>query len=352
VSRNAQLQITVSLIALSTYTLIAFVPAQAADPFTIVRSEPRARVVIVKDRNATEAFRPQPEIIRAMVERGITKLTGKGTPSEAWLSLVSTQDVVGLKVYSTPGQNSGTRPTVAATVAEELIKAGVPPKHIIIWDKSEHDLREAGFFLLAARLGVRVAGSAQAGYDLDTFYDTPLLGKLIWGDVEFGREGEGVGRKSYVSKLVTRQITKIINVTPLLNHNTAGVSGNLYGLTIGSVDNTLRFESNASRLATAVPELYALPVLGDRVVLNIVDALIGQYEGGERGLLHYSTVLNQLRFSRDPVALDVLSIKELDRLRRAAHAPNVRPNLDLYRNAEMLQLGVSDVTRIGVETVK
>ena len=65
-----------------------------------------------------------------------------------------------------------------------------------------------------------------------------------------------------------------------------------------------------------MPEIYALPVLGDRVALNITDALIGQYEGGSRGLLHYSSVLNQLWFSHDPVALDTLAIKELDRERR------------------------------------
>ena len=41
-------------------------------------------------------------------------------------------------------------------------------------------------------------------------------------------------------------MTKIINVTPLLNHNLAGVSGILYGLAIGSVDNTLRFELDPS----------------------------------------------------------------------------------------------------------
>lgn len=339
-------------VALVLCAFAAFAPARAADPFTTARSAPRARVVVVQDRDAIEAFCPRPEIVQVMVNRALISLTGKATPQDAWLSLVSTQDIVGLKVFSAPGQNSGTRPTVVATIASGLINAGVPPKHIIVWDKSEYDLRAAGFFALADQLGVRVAGSAQAGYDRAIFYETPLIGSLIWGDLEFGRTGEGIGRKSYVSKLVTREMTKIINITPLLNHNTAGVSGNLYGLTMGSVDNTMRFESEASRLAGAVPEIYALPVLGDRVVLNVVDALICQYEGGQHGLLHYSTVLNQLRFSRDPVALDMLSIKELDRQRRATRAPNVRPNLELYRNAALLELGVSDVTRIVVETLK
>jgi len=160
-----------------------------------------------------------------------------------------------------------------------------------------------------------------------------------------------VGRKSFVSTLVSREITKIINITPLLNHNEAGVSGNLYSLASGSADNLIRFEYSPATLATAIPEIYSLPALSDHVVLNITDALICQYEGGERGLLHYSATLNQLRFSLDPVALDVLSIQELDRLRQNAHAPSVKPNSKLYSNAALLQLGVNDLKRIQVDTL-
>ena len=88
------------------------------------------------------------------------------------------------------------------------------------------------------------------------------------------------------------------------------------------------------------------------MALNITDALICQYEGGERGLLHYSAVLNQLRFSRDPVALDVLSLQELDRQRQAADAPAVKRNLQLYSNAALLQLGVDDARRIQVDSIQ
>src|SRR5438309_830875 len=108
-----------------------FSSAFAADPFsTSARTGPRARVVTVSDRDATEAFRPRPERIQTMVERGITRVTGKSTPRDAWLSLVSTQDVVGIKVFSLPGPNSGTRPAVAAAVAQGLIAAGLPPANI------------------------------------------------------------------------------------------------------------------------------------------------------------------------------------------------------------------------------
>lgn len=289
-----------------------------------------------------------------MVDRGITKLTGKTTVPEAWRSLVTTQDVVGIKVFSVPGPNSGTRPAVVAAVVEGLLAAGLPPKQIIVWDRQTADLRLAGFFELSDRYHIRVAGSAQAGWDERVFYnpDSPILGNLIWGDLEFGKKGDGVGRKSFVSRLVCREMTKIINVTPLLNHNEAGVSGNLYSLATGSVDNLVRFESSPDTLATAIPEIYSLPALSDHVVLNITDALICQYEGGERGLLHYSATLNELRFSRDPVALDVLSIQELARQRRLASAPSVRPNLKLYSNAALLQLGVDDLKRIQVDALR
>jgi len=327
--------------------------SRATDAFTTERLTPSASsVLIIEDPRATEAFRPREEIVSEMVRRGITGLTSQPTPRVAWLSLVSTQDIIGLKVYSKPGPDSGTRPAVVAAVARALLAAGVPPRHIIIWDRDAEDLRSAGFFDLGEQLGVRVAASARAGWDPTNYYDTPLLGNLVYGDLEFGKKGEGVGRKSFVSKLVSQELTKIINLSPLLNHNTAGVCGNLYSLALGSVDNTYRFEGDPARLAQAVPEIYALPLLGDRVVLNITDALLCQYEGGERGLLHYSTVLNQLRFSRDPVALDMLSVKELERQRRLAHATRIRPNLELYRNASLLELGVSDITKLQIETLR
>ena len=325
-------------------------PAAAPDSAAASGREPakRSRVVMAQEAGATVAFSPQPEKIPPIIQRGLTQLTGKPTPAKAWRSLVSTQDTVGIKVYSAPGPTSGTRPAVVEAVVQSLLAAGQPPKQIVVWDKHLSDLRQAGFFELAERYGVRVAGAAEAGYDEKTFYETALLGQLVWGDLEFGQKGDGVGRKSYVSKLVTQQMSKIINVTPLLNHNFAGVSGNLWGLALGSVDNTIRFENDADRLATGVPEIIALPALGDRVALNIVDALICQYQGEEKTLLHYSAPLNQLWFSTDPVALDVLSIQELDRQRKAANDRAVKANFELYQNASLLEIGVSDPRHIDV----
>ncbi len=311
----------------------------------------RARVVIVHDPAATTAFKAHDETVRSMVRLGLRTLTGQTDLTTAWRSLISTQDVVGIRVVSAPGPLSGTRPAVVAAVIEDLLAAGLPPTNLIIWDRRMANLRQAGFVALAERWGVRVGASTESGWDPDQSYDFPLLGRLVWGDFEFGRQGQGVGRRSFVSTLVSRQMTRLIQITPLLNHNVAGVSGNLYGLALDSVDNTLRFEGQADLLARAVPEIYALPVLGDRVALNIVDALVCQYQGEETMLLHYSVPLNQLRFSTDPVALDILSLEELKRQREAARMAPIKTPMELYHGASELWIGVSEPKRIEVEKV-
>ena len=79
-----------------------------------------ARVVVVHDSDATEAFGAIPEKIPPMVEKGLTLLTGKSTQAEAWRSLLSTNDIVGIKVHSQPGARSGTRPAVVAAVVQGL----------------------------------------------------------------------------------------------------------------------------------------------------------------------------------------------------------------------------------------
>src|SRR5262249_2901008 len=140
----------------------------------------RARVVTVQGNDAIVAFNTREDAIRPMVASGLTNLTGKATEKAAWLSLVSTQDTIGIKVFSFPGAISGTRPAVVSGVVQGLLAAGVPAKKIIIWDKREVDLRLAGYGELARRFGVSIEGSADVGYDDNVAYETALIGRLVW----------------------------------------------------------------------------------------------------------------------------------------------------------------------------
>ena len=346
-SRNASLQLP--LLAL----LAGIFSAAGADFFAPPATNAAVRVVEVGDSGLQNAFLADDAKVAAAFDSGLLALTGAADVPAAWRALVRTNDAVGVKVFSAPGALSGTRPAVAAAVVRGLIAAGVPPARITVWDRRAADLRAAGFFEFTEKFGVRVAGAVEAGYETTNFYlpESPVVGALVWGDSEFGRKGEGLGKKSYVSKLLA-PMTRIISIVPVVDEPAAGACGHLYGLALGAVDNTRRFEGDADRLAVALPEICALPGLADRLALCVTDGLLVQYQGGPASSIQFSAVRDRLWLARDPVALDALARRELADARRAAGIAEPPGGGELGTNAALLQLGVNDLARIRVEKVK
>lgn len=340
--------VTALLTSFPNQTTLAAVQLQPL-PNTSVKT---GKIVISEDRLATYEFNTRLENIGWILDRGMAALTGQTNMVAAWRQVATPTDTVGIKVLSAPGATAGTRKDVVAAVIRRLLNAGIPARQIIVWDQHLTHLKLAGYKELEQSLGIRLAGSSDSGYDPETFYETPLLGRLVFGDLEFGKTGEGIGRKSYVSKLVSKEITRIISIPPMLNHNEAGISGHLLGLALASVDNTLRFETDPSRLASAVPEIFALPAIADKLALCITDALFCQYHGEASSLLHYSVTLNQLWLSRDPVATDLLGLRELERHRSRANAPRIKFGAELYSNAGLLELGASELRNIEIQEVR
>jgi hypothetical protein len=158
-----------------------------------------------------------------------------------------------------------------------------------------------------------------------------------------------VGRRSHVSKLLTRQVTRIIPVTPLLTHHSGGIYGHLMSLAFGSVDNMYRFEADPSRTEESVPELCALDDLMPKVAFGVTDALVGQVRGDDKARLHDTIALNELRFGSDLVALDVVSMSDVAAARKAYPIEGERPlRTDLFFNAEVLELGIAHTNLIEV----
>jgi hypothetical protein len=308
-------------------------------------------VVLVTDPEATLKLQPQPKRVEAMIQEGITTLTGATNATTAWGTLVGSNDVVAIKVYSSPGPSSGTRIAVVTAVAQGLLSAGVAHTNILVWDRSATDLRLAGYGRLAESLGIRLGGALESGYNESDSYEFALVTGLRFGDLEFGRKEEGVGRRSFVTKLLGSNVTRIISIAPASNKHSTGVTGHLYSLAMGAVDNTWRFETNPSTLSWALPEIYAMPSVGDRVVLCITDALICQYEGEEATFLHYSQVANEIYLGTDPVAMDLLAIQRLEQLRRKSDSPAIQPDLKAYQNAALLELGVADLNKVPVHRI-
>ncbi len=319
------------------------------------KAEPSVRVVMAEAPGAVVKFKPVAAAVRALVDRGVKQLAGTNRLDAAWRALLTTNGVyaanelIGIKVAAASGEGGGARVETAAALIESLLAAGLASGQIVVWDRSAADLEQAGFKALQARYKVRVAGAVEAGYDAAAFYDSPFLGEPAPTDLEFGKKGDAVGRRSHVTKLLTREITRIIHVAPMNVRRRAGVSGHLAGLALDTLDNTRRFERDQNWFEQAVVEILALPAFDNRVALCVTDALICQYQGEQETLLHYSAALGQLWFSGDPVALDILAVGELGRLRSLAKMPPLEPRMALYENAALMRHGVNDRKRIIVE---
>ena len=317
----------------------------------------RATIIVAHQTGATVAFTPGANAARQLVALAFRAQSSDKTTATAWRSVLEPKDVVGFKVTSSPGPVAGTRPVVVRALIESLREIGHPATQIVIWDRRKTDLIEAGFARLAEELGVRCVGVDEAGWDDAKGYDSPVPGRLVHGDFEFGRResvsGGGIlGRKSHATRLLTHDVTKIITVAPLLNHNQIGVNGHIASLGLGSVDNTLRFEDSADRLAEALPEICALDEIFPKLALCVTDAMLCQYRGEERTLLHYAVATDELWLSADPVALDTFALQELAFARQRAPVDGEKPfKTEVYRNCELLELGVADLKRIDLRRV-
>lgn len=305
-----------------------------------------SKVFSVYSEEASAAFKINQDAVRKMMEAGLKALFEKATSKEALLSVISTNDVIGIKVFSLANGISGTRTETVKALAECLLEAGVPKENIIVWDRKKENLILSGYKKMCGEVGIKMTTPLEEGWDLETYYESFFPASLTVGDVEFGKSGNDIGRKSYVSKLVSKKCTKFILVSPSMHHNTLGATGNVYSLASGATDNFLRFENAGNRLVEAAPEIYAMEAVGDKVVFCITDALICQYRGEKNSFLHYAKELKELRFSKDPVALDWFLLKDMMLLRKQSIAEFATVGKLLCENSVLLELGNISDSRI------
>ncbi len=312
------------------------------------------KVVALSTGDAAANGAVKPAAVHRAVEQGMLALTGATDVAAAWRSFVGPEDVVGIKVNPIGGALLSTRPEVVDAVIAGLAAAGVERSRIVIWDRREFQLAEAGF--TASRFpGVTIAGTEVKGPNGD-FYDGE--GRL-WArdnidrehpayvaDVEmsYGRETLpymiNEGRESYFTKLVTRRCTKIVNV-PVLKNTRDSVSACLKNLSYGSLSNTGRLHKLWAR---SVAEPCAFPCLRDKVALNIVDGLLACYDGGPGANPEFIWDANLMLFGTDPVAVDAVALDVIgaERLRRGvvkSLSPRGREYMEI---AAALGLGVAD----------
>src|SRR5512132_3018727 len=101
------------------------------------------KVVKVTDPKSIAKEKFDGKVIAAMVEKGITSLTGKNL-KESFKLLFEKTDVVGLKVNPIGAPLINTRPEVVEAVIKWLVDSGLPKANIVIWDRFDYMLKDAG----------------------------------------------------------------------------------------------------------------------------------------------------------------------------------------------------------------
>jgi len=327
------------------------------------------RVVRITDRRVLKGDQVRPRVVRRMFADGITQLTGKPM-GDSFRIFFEPGDVVGIKVNPVGPPLINTRLELVDAVIAWLTECGLPADRIVVWDRFDAMLRSAGF--TAERFpGVRIAALQSMGegsnflgpdgrhisadsFDPEVFYFVKgVEGKGVRGyrdDEYYLNQHVFNGEYSYYGKLVTRELTKIINLAVFKNTG-HGISMATKNLGYGALANTGRLHVPLGLRVNT--EVLAAPCLRDRLVLNVIDGIRGQYEDGPMLNEQYVYPHHTLYFGTDPFAMDTVCHHELVAKRRAMGiAVNEHPRFTEYlRLGEELGLGVADPARISLRRI-
>jgi hypothetical protein len=102
------------------------------------------RVVEAHDPKAMVNDKPASEVVRAMFEKGMERLTGENL-KKSFQTLFEKGDVVGIKVNPVGAGLISTRLEVVDATVDWLVENGIKPENIVIWDRYDFMLNEAGF---------------------------------------------------------------------------------------------------------------------------------------------------------------------------------------------------------------
>src|SRR6266545_7064144 len=316
-------------------------------------------VYSVHDSAAIKDYRTNPRIVREMVNRLVLAVTGQSDVGKAWASLVAPNDRVGIKICAAGGELFTTHHEIVNAIVDGLAAAGHSRSSIIVWDRSLGGVKEAGY--RPAVDGYQLKAIApHDGYDPKTVFSAPLLGKLVWGDLEyFGDVGkmpmlsdtENTSNVSHFSKIISTEVDKVINVPVMSISETNGIAGCIYNMTIPNIDNWRRFAQGSRFGAESLAEIYANPIIAKKVVFNLMDGLIAQYAGGPQPQPNYAVHNATLYASKDKVALDAIALKRLEEWRARASLPAIGRLAAYVGFASQLGLGNSALNRIEVRNI-
>jgi len=321
------------------------------------------KVVQVTDDNSVIDGSPQETAAYNMLKSGMLALTGESDLKAAWLKFVSPTERIGLKVNPVAGKLLSTSHAVTKSVIKQLQEAGIPTENIIIWDRRLMQLHETGYNE-ENYSGIKIKGTecmdenggfynaegklyGEENVDKDHYFYADLEGEYDSYTLPYMVNG---GKYSYFSKICTQDVDKIINI-PILKNAGATTTLCLKNLSFGAISNTGRLHKLWHKTCAYI---CAFPPLRDKVVLNIVDGLIGCFEGGPAANPQYICEYKTLLLGSDPVAVDRIGhdIIIAKRMEENIQKEDKKTASEFIDIAQELKLGTSDRDKIELLVVE
>jgi len=290
-----------------------------------------SRVAVI--RSAT-VITPGGEIhtpkIPLMIERGLSLLLGTPDAREAIGQIFRPSDRVGIKINTIGGRLISTRPELSLSLAESLHRAGIQEKNIVIWDRSNRELREAGYRLRSDRNRLKVFATDTEGAG----YATELFSHLNIG--------------SLFSTIQSNFVTASASLAILKDHGLAGVTASMKNY-FGAIHNPNKYHDD--RCDPYIAELFAASPIRNKHRLSLIDALRVQYHRGPSFHAQWAEPCGMLILSLDAVAADSVGWQVIERLRSRKGLPSLeeekrRP--DYLWTAEKMGLGTATPEKIQI----
>ena len=352
-----------------------------------------------------------PGAVHRAFAAGLKAITGENSLENAWSSMFSPDDVVGIKINCLGAPKISSSLASVDEVIAGLKSAGIKENNIIIWDHRDQAFKRTGLQVNKSSVGVRVHGTSEKaaallpwveGYDREVYLSLPdgtlkkfrelvnqkftengthreIFNSLtwLWTLIQQGNEKaqkyrdeirrlymdysdrEGIKRiaeevanefndmtiededKSFFSEIVTKDITKLVNIAVLKHNEDSGVTWALKNIALGVTTNKVRF--HIDYCTRAIADILSFPYLKDKMVLHI----------GEAAKISTVSVVgsqmafdNRLFFSTDPVAMDRIGLDILEQKRREQNLEPIREIATHIAACAEKGLGRNDMNKI------
>ena len=260
-------------------------------------------VAIVRGRGVRpRGGRVSAPILDRMYDRGLRLIAGQAGAAEALRTIFSPLDKVGIKINAIAGPELTSPPDVVLPFARLFARLGIAERDVVVWDRTNRELRAAGYALNAAGSGFRILGTDTAGLGYEA---EPLAHR---------------GIASRFSAVLTGLVTASVSFAVLKDHGLAGVTAGLKNY-FGAIHNPNKYHDD--NCDPAVAEVFDAPPVRTRHRLTVLDALVVQFHRGPSYHAAWAEPLETLIFGTDPVAVDAVGARIVERLRKAKGLPTL-----------------------------